>query len=79
MDGVGGGGVAPAGLLFAHSPSSRTAASSSHLMMEVGEGGHLVFASQVAPRWQSRGSGVNYYGRHLMAKVVGGRGLSSSL
>jgi hypothetical protein len=48
-------------------------------MMEVGEGGHLVFASQVEPRRQSWGLGVNYYGRHLMAEVVGGRGLSFSL
>jgi hypothetical protein len=59
-DSRGGGGAAPAGLLFAHSPSSRTTASSSHLMLEVGEGGHLFFASQVEPRRQSRGvSGVN--------------------
>ncbi len=78
-DGVGGGGAAPAGLLFAHSSSSQTTESSSHLMVEVGKGGHLLFASQVGPRRQSRGSGVNDYGQHLMAEVVGGRGLSSSV
>ncbi len=42
-DGGGGVGAAPTGLLFAHSPSSRTMASSSHLMVEVKEGGHLRF------------------------------------
>ena len=59
-DSGGGGGAAPAGLLFAHSSSSRKMASLSHLMVEVGEGGHLFFTSQVEPRRQSRGvSGVN--------------------
>ena len=79
-DSGGGGGAAPAGLLFAHSPSSRTTASSSHLMLEVGEGGHLFFASQVEPRRQrQRVLGVNDKGRHRMAEVVGGRGSSSSV
>jgi hypothetical protein len=54
-DSGGGGGAAPAGLLFAHSSSSRTMASSSHLTVEVEEGGHLFFASQVEPCRQSRG------------------------
>ncbi len=48
-------------------------------MVDMGEGGRLLFSSQVEPRWQSRGSGVNDYGRHLMAEVVGGLGSSSSV
>ena len=46
-DGVGGGGAAPAGLLFTHLSSSKTTASSSHLMVEVEEDGHLFFASEI--------------------------------
>jgi len=72
-----GRGAASAGLLFAQSSSSRTTASSSHLLVEVGEGVHLLFVSQVEPCWQSRGRGL-HYGRHLVAEMVGGRGSSSS-
>ncbi len=57
-DGVGGGGAAPAGLLCARSSSSQTTVSSSHLMVEVEDGGHLFFASQVEPHRQRRGRGL---------------------
>jgi hypothetical protein len=47
-------------------------------MVEVGEGGNLLFASQVEPCWQCQGSRMDDYGWYLTAEVVKGRGLPSS-